>query len=387
MIRKKNVLQLITKLEIGGAQKHTIHTVEKLDKTKFNVFLVSSKDGPLNDYVRILHDVTFIELSELRREISLFNDIKVIFKLVKILKECKIDIIHTNSSKAGIVGRIAAKIARIPVIIHTIHGFGFHDYQPRILKQFYVTLERFTSQYTDQLIAVSSFTIKKGLAYKIGTEDKYITIHSGIVIEAFSNVKVQRESLKESLGIRDDETVIGCVGNFKPQKNPLDFVKMANIVVEEFPKTKYLLIGDGELRKEIQELIEEYQLQEYVILTGWRDDIPELMTIIDILVLPSLWEGLPQVFPQAMASGKPIVAINVDGAPEAIEHEVTGYLVNPNDYKKLAFYVQKLVGNPDLAKQMGMKGKDKVYPAFCVNKMVADISILYDEMIKKKGIV
>ena len=126
--------------------------------------------------------------------------LRVIFKLVKLLKEYKIDIIHTNSSKAGIVGRIAAKIARIPVIIHTVHGFGFHDYQPAIIKQLYVNLERFTSRFTDKLIAVSRFTIKKGLVNRIATEDKYITIHSGINIESFSNVNVNKEQFKREFG-------------------------------------------------------------------------------------------------------------------------------------------------------------------------------------------
>ena len=239
MLHKINVLHLITKLEIGGAQKHTIHTVEKLDKTKYNVFLVSSNDGPLNQHARSLNEVTFIELSELKREISLINDIRVIFKLVKLLKEYKIDIIHTNSSKAGIVGRIAAKIARIPVILHTVHGFGFHDYQPAIIKQLYVNLERFTSRFTDKLIAVSSYNVKKGLVNKIATEDKYITIHSGINIESFSNVNVNKEHLRGSLGIKGDEAVVGNIGNFKPQKNPLDFVKMANIVVGNFRKLSF----------------------------------------------------------------------------------------------------------------------------------------------------
>ena len=148
-----------------------------------------------------------------------------------------------------------------------------------------------------------------------------------------------------------------------------------------------MLIGDGELRDDIEQLIQECNLQNHMILTGWRNDIPELMSIIDILVLSSLWEGLPQVFPQAMASGKPIVATNVDGAPEAVEHDVNGYLVNPKDYNSLAFYVMKLLGNPTLAKEMGVKGKAKVFPTFCVNEMVADISKLYDEILKKKGVV
>lgn len=386
MFRKVNVLHLITKLEIGGAQKHTIHTVEKLDKTKYNVFLVSSNDGPLNDYARGLNEVTFVELSELKREISFFNDIRVIFKIVKLLKKYKIDIVHTNSSKAGIVGRLAARIARTPVIIHTVHGFGFHDYQSAMIKQLYVNLERFNSRFTDKLITVSEFTSKKGLVNRIATEEKYITIHSGINIQSFSNVNVNKKSLRESLGIKDDVAVVGNVGNFKPQKNPLDFVKMANIVVKKFPQTKFLLIGDGELRDDIERLIQKYNLQNNMILTGWRNDIPELMSIIDILVLSSLWEGLPQVFPQAMASGKPIVATNVDGAPEAVEHGVNGYLVNPKDYNNLAFYVMKLLGNPTLAKEMGIRGKAKVFPTFCVNSMVADISTVYDKILKEKGI-
>ena len=384
--RKYNVLHAITKLELGGAQENTLYTLKSLDRGRYNLFLAANDKGILVEKAKKMKDVKAFFIPELIRPINPVKDLIALIKLFRFCKRKRIDIIHTHSSKAGILGRWAARLAKVPIIIHTIHGWGFYPRQNFLKRRLFIFLEKITAKIADRLIADSQANIETGRQNKIGREEKYALIRNGIKPSRFQNVEVNITEKRKELGLEEDTKVVAMIACFKPQKAPLDFIKVANRVIKKRPKTQFLLIGDGELRPEIERLIKELNLEKKVILTSWRKDIPQILKIIDVLALTSRWEGLPRVFPEAMASELPIVATKVDGASEAVEEGVNGFLVSVGDIKGMAEKIITLLDNPEMAKEMGKKGRERVFPEFDIDLMVERIDNLYQGLIRSKGL-
>lgn len=382
---KTTVVHIITKLELGGAQQNTLFTVANLERSKYEPVLISGTRGILVDDAKKINGATVYLIPELVREIRPFQDVVAFLKIRRILKELKKPfsqmIVHTHSSKAGILGRWAARVSGIHLIIHSIHGFGFHDFQPSFLRAFYICMERLTSLVTTRFIAVSRATIEKGVAKRIFTRDKTVLIRSGIDIREFQDVTCDKVEKKKEWGLDAGCPLVAMIACLKTQKSPLDFVNVAKIVSDAIAPVRFLLIGDGVLRSEIEALIQKVGMEGKILLLGWRNDIPEILRCVDVLVLTSLWEGLPRVFPQAMASGVPVVATDVDGAPEAIEHGINGFLTPPKDVHAMAEKVIYLIRHPKEAQEMGKKGRDLV-DEFDIWKMLAQQQALYASLLK-----
>nr|NIQ17782.1 glycosyltransferase [Candidatus Aenigmarchaeota archaeon] len=323
---KIRVAHIITMLELGGAQQNTIYTVEHLDRDRYEPILISGPGGILDREVGNNPRIRCFFIRHLVRPISPLRDTLALISLYRLLKSKEVGLVHTHSSKAGILGRWAAHFARVPRIMHTYHGFGFNDYQNWWVRKLLIWLERVTARVTDKLVAVSGENIKKGLANGIGEEQQYTVIHSGIKNRAFSEINIDIDEKRREIGVEKNESVIGMIACFKPQKAPLNFIRLAERVCSIYSRARFVLVGDGELRPKIEKLIAELNLEKQVILTGWRRDIPQLIHIFDVLVLTSIWEGLPRVFLEAWACGKPVVATNVDGAREAIIDGKNGFL-------------------------------------------------------------
>jgi len=379
MVKRIKVCHIITMLELGGAQENTLYTCRHLNKDKFDVILIAGQGGILDK--QTIGIKTFF-VKTLVRQISPIKDIIAIKKIYKILKKEKPDIVHTHSSKAGILGRWAAHFAKVPTIIHTFHGFGFNDFQPYPVKMAYVLAEQRTAKITDKFIAVSYDNIEKGLKNKIGTRDQYTVIRSGIKLQEYQTaVDVARK--KKELGITN-EPVVGMIACFKNQKAPLDFIKTAELVCEKNPNTKFVLVGDGVLRAQIENEIEKLNLKNNVILTGWRNDIPELIKIFDVSVLTSLWEGLPKVVVQSMAAGVPVVATYIDGTKEVIEEGLTGFFVAPHEIGMMSERILRLLNDPDLRKQFAQEAKKKVQE-FDIDLMVSQQETLYTRILASQN--
>ncbi|MBA7510001.1 N-acetyl-alpha-D-glucosaminyl L-malate synthase [subsurface metagenome] len=378
-MRKYEVATIITKLELGGAQEIVIYTTENLNRDRYNPILISGCGGILDGEVKSNPRIKSFFIPQLIRVLNPIKDAITLMKIWRLLKSEKIDLVHTHSSKAGILGRWAAHFAGVPQIFHTYHGFGFNEYQKWWIRKAFIWVERVTAWITDKLIVVSSENVKKGLANRIGKKRQYEVIHCATNIKAFSEIKVDFDQKKREFGINSGSPVVVMIACFKPQKAPQDFIFLAHRVCQVLPSTRFLLVGDGELRPEVEELIRRFNLKEKVILTGWRRDVPEIMQIIDVLVLTSLWEGLPIVFAEAMASGKPVVATAVDGAKEAIIEGVNGFLVEPHNIEKFAERVIKLLRDRNLAQRMGREGKKMVYPTFDITHMLNRIEALYEK--------
>jgi glycosyltransferase involved in cell wall biosynthesis len=244
-------------------------------------------------------------------------------------------------------------------IIHTYHGFGFNDYQPFLLKWFYILLERFTALITTRFICVSEANRDKGIKLGLFRKDQSVLIRSGIDLERFATPQKNREEMRREIGISSEAPLATMIACFKPQKAPLDFVRTAALVKKEVTHARFLLVGDGVLRNEIEYARNKLGLEKELLILGWRRDIPEILNASDCLVLTSLWEGLPRVFPQAMCLGLPIVATRVDGATDIIDDGINGFLLPPHDVQGMAEKVCYLLKNPDTAREMGKKGKDR----------------------------
>jgi glycosyltransferase involved in cell wall biosynthesis len=379
------VVHIITKLELGGAQQNTLYTVSHLDKTEFIPILITGLEGLLvDDAKRLGIEAHF--LPSLVREINPVKDIQALFDIRRLLLSIKRSsqspiIVHTHSSKAGIIGRWAAYLAGIPVIIHTYHGYGFNDYQSILQRWFFIFLERLTAKITTRFIAVSKNNIEKGINAKIFSSDDVELIRSGIDISEFSDVKIDKAIKKKELGVELGKPLVGMIACFKPQKAPLDFVKAAHLVCQKMSDVRFVVAGDGELRPPMEELINSLDLKDKIKLLGFRRDIPEIMKCLDVFVLTSLWEGLPKVIVQAIAAGIPIVATEVDGSSEVIKNGINGFLVKPGDVEGIAEKIMYILQKPKDFK-FEISGLKSILDEFDINLMVKKQGKLYEALVK-----
>ena len=377
------VLQVITRLIVGGAQETAILIADMLDKSQWTVHLLSGPqtgaEGSLIENARERGIPLTIEPA-LRREVSPARDVQALVRLARFIRRGRYAVVHTNSSKAGILGRWAAYLAGVPIIVHTVHGWGHHDRQHPLVRHYYVTLERLTQRITDRLIVVSPRNTEKGLADGIGTPEKYVTIRSGVELERFRQPVRPRQAVRAALGIPPEAPIVGTVTRLSPQKAPLDFVEAAAQVAAARPDVHFVVVGDGPLRAEVEARVAALGLEGCVHLTGLRSDVPDLLHSFDAFALTSLWEGLPRVLPQAMAAGLPMVVTAIDGNAEAVTDGVNGLLVPPGGPRAFAAGLLRLLEDPALARRMGEAGQARA-EEFSADKMVQDVAALYEALL------
>ncbi len=379
------VLHPITRLIVGGAQENTMLTAARLDPARFQVEVLSGpqtgSEGSLIEEVR-QRGIPLVLLPQLVREINPGKDFVALWKLFRLIRQNRYSIVHTHSSKAGILGRLAAKLAGTPFIVHTVHGWSFHEYMPAPLRHIYILLERWMARFTDKLIAVAQCDIEKGLASGIGAPEKYSLIRSAIPLDEFNPERYARGEVRGALGIPQDALVIGNVGRFSAQKNPLDWVRVAGIVGRARPVTYFLLVGDGPLREDVEIGLKREGIAQRTILTGLRRDAARMMAAMDIFLLTSLWEGLPRVVPQAMAMGVVVVANRADGTSEAIRHGVTGYLCLPGDIESSAGYCIELVDSALKRRSIAVECQRYARKEFDLDAMIHKIDALYENFLE-----
>jgi len=381
-MHKINLLFVITKLELGGAQGHLLSLISLLEKAKYNIYLFTAKDGLLMEDSLSLDGVTLVKSKFLERPVNLINDFLVFIEICSFIKKHNIDIVHTHGSKAGILGRFAAKCTKVKAILHTVHGWSFNDYQNFLLKLLYIRLEKICARFSDRIIVVCEFDKKRGLIKGVGSNDKYCVIYYGINRLEFINKDV---NIRKELNI-DNNLVVGMVACFKPQKSPLDFIEVARLVNKIVPESRFLLIGDGILRKKIEAQITKLDLSKKIILTGWRRDIPKILSTIDVFLLTSLWEGVPISVLEAMAASKPVVATHTGGIEEVITSGVNGYLVSARNVVSLSERIIMLLANEKLREQIGENARKSLDSRFSQENMLRDTSLLYQTILNGKGV-
>jgi glycosyltransferase involved in cell wall biosynthesis len=383
------VVQSITNLSIGGATETVVMTCRFADRARFESAVLcgpqsNGEDTLLHETEKSGADVHVTP--DLRRDIHLARDLRAYAQMVDWMRRNECDIVHTHTSKAGILGRLAARKAGVPVIIHTAHGWGHHKHMSLHSRSLFVALERAAARMSHKIIAVSHSTRDRGLADGIGRPEQYAVIYSGIDIERYRDVQVDVCALRASLGIPPDAVVVGTVSRLSRQKAPEDFLEVAARSHARFPRARFVFVGGGPDRELFQEQIRAKGLEQVVFDLGYRLDVPELLRVFDVFLLTSLWEGLPRVFAQAMCASLPIVATRVDGAPEAVEDGVSGYFAEPRDCETLTARVLLLIQDCDMRARMGSRGLQRVYPTFCDRDMVRRIEGVYDECLVHAGL-
>ena len=379
------IIHVITKLEFGGAQQNTLYTVASLDRERFEPILLTGPGGYLMPEARDL-GLDLRTVPNMKRAIRPGTDAAAYRELGRLLEPYRDrpSIVHTHSSKAGILGRWAARKVRVPVIIHSIHGFGFTPAQSPPRRFLFRTAERLTSRVTDHFIAVSEANRIDGVRYGLFGPERCSVIRSGFNLDEFKEAEAMDDELRSELGAGPGAPLVLMVACLKPQKSPLDFARVASLVRREVPEARFLLAGDGELKDALLREVGRLDLDDVFFPLGWREDVPRLMKSSRVVVLTSRWEGLPRVIPQAKAVGRPVVATAVDGSVEAIRDGVDGYLCLPGDVDSMADRVVRLLKDQDLADRMGREG-NRVVDEFDQDTMVRKQEELYERLLKEKG--
>ena len=350
---------MITKLELGGAQKVTLMTLERLPRDTYDLGLVAGTEGLLNGRAEGLSDVTLHRVPSLVRNIHPFKDAWALIQLYRLFLREAPDIVHTHSSKAGILGRWAARLAGVPMIYHTAHGFGFNDDQPPLRRSFFIWLERLTKHMTTQFVVVSRSNERTAQRHGILRGNEAILCRDAIALHEY-RTPGPRGRQRENWNVPEGTLVVGMVACFKPQKCPTDFVDVAAQILTTRDDVHFVMAGDGELRSEVEDRARQHGIERHITLLGWQHDMPEVYRNLDVVVLTSLWEGLPCVFSEAMATGLPIVATRVDGAAEAIVDGKTGFLHEPHDIGGMAHSVGMLLSDARMRQSMGEAGRSRV---------------------------
>ncbi len=392
MKSKKNkirVLHLITRMIVGGAQENTLSTIDGLNRiADYELTLLT---GPaLGQEGNLLHKSPGFELeicSVLRRNINPIIDIIAFFQIYSFIKKNKFSIVHTHSSKAGILGRLAAKMANVPIIIHTIHGLPFFAEQSRIANKLYIFLEKFASRFTQTIICVSRSIIDEAIKAGIAPKEKFVKIYSGINLSHYRKDPEIKQAYRKRLGIPQDSLVIGKLARLFNLKGH-DFLLDALVLVKkEFPKIKLLLIGDGILRQKLEQKAKTLGLEDNIIFSGLirPEAVPYYLQCIDILAHTSLHEGLPRAVVQGFALQIPCVCFNLDGVKDIIKNYINGILVSPKNINELAQSLLKLLKDEKLRQQMGGNGNRLVREDFDAKTMVSEIDFVYRRLLKTKN--
>jgi glycosyltransferase involved in cell wall biosynthesis len=375
------VTHVITRLIIGGAQENTLATVLGLRQIPgLEVQLISGPTTGPEGSLEIQAGPLLV-VPELIRQVHPLKDLLALRKLESIFRRQKPDIVHTHSGKAGILGRMAAKRAAVPVIIHTIHGPSFGKFQGAAANLIFRAAEKHAARSTTHFVVVADAMRDQYLAAGIGKPEQYTKVFSGFATQPFLDAKDDPE-LRKKLGIMPGDFVVGKIARLFKLKGHDDLFAAAPELVRQNPKMKFLLIGDGEWRGRFERLAKTHGVERHFIFTGLvpPGEIPKYTGIMDALVHLSLREGLPRALPQALAAGKPVVAYDCDGAREACRDGDTGFLVPPGDLAALKDRLLKLAGDPALCKKMGEAGRNFVRENFPVEKMVHDIYNLYTKL-------
>lgn len=382
-MKKIKVLHLITRLIAGGAQGTALAIANGLDRNRFNVtFACGPQDFDTAMAARWDRDLMIIP--DLIREIHPIKDIKALAQLYLFLKKNKFDIVNTHTSKAGFLGRIASKLAGVPIIFYTPHGSIYRPfYFGPIATYFLSRLENFAVPFTDKIITCSVNEKKDLLGHNIGREDRYTTIYWGrkqpVSLKTPSDISIRQE-----FNIPEEAPLFGLIGRFVAEKGHLFCLEAFKKVLDSLPGAILLIVGDGPLRNDIESKIKEMCLGRNVIMTGHREDIAKILASLDISLHTSFCEGTPIAIMEAMFAGKAIIATAVGGIPEMIVDGESGILIPSGNSKALANAITALSRDKELARRIGEAAHKRAMERFTLEMMIENITKLYNDFIESK---
>jgi glycosyltransferase involved in cell wall biosynthesis len=363
------VIHLVEDLKIGGAERVIADIALGLDRKKYDarVWCVTRGGETAAELGQKGIDVQVLGISSYRNPLNTF-------KLTRQLKAARPDIVHTHGYFASVIGRIAARRAEIPVILAHVHS-TYWEYKKR-----HITIERKLSRFTHKIICCSRAVENFVKNTEKITDNKTIVIYNGVDEERFSPLK-SLPSIRAEWGMDEETAVVGTVSSLTPHKGHEYLIQAASLVLDTLPAAKFLIVGDGPLRQRLEDQAKDLNIHPAVIFTGTRKDIPEMLSLMDVFVLPShIREGLGIAIIEAMAAEKPVVATDIGGIPEVVNDSETGFLVDPGNPEALSKAIIELLQNPQRAKIMGEKGRNRVKEMFTTKKMLSDIEKLYQSL-------
>jgi glycosyltransferase involved in cell wall biosynthesis len=369
------VLHVITKF-FFGAGGNTLVSVLGADRSRYDVWVAGSSEGPLWERAE-RHGVKTVKLNRLHESISPVDDFLVLVELVRLIRRERFTIVHTHSTKGGVLGRVAAWLCRTPVIVHTIHGLSAHDFMTARRRFAYRAIERLMRPLTHEFLAVAPEVAREAVEHRLASPGAVSVVPSAVElarIPATADVSVRAE-----FGIPDDAPLVGTVGRLDFQKAPLDFVRMAALVAAEHPGTRFMMVGDGHLLDAAK--TEARREGVDIIFPGYRADAARIASSFDVFVISSLYEGLGRALTEALAAARPVAATAVNGVVDLIEPGSTGLLAPPADPGALARNVGWLLDHPAERRRMGEAGSARVRSLFEPGTMCSMIDETYARLL------
>ncbi|MBU1998284.1 MAG: glycosyltransferase family 4 protein [Candidatus Omnitrophica bacterium] len=382
--RRIKVIHVITRMDWGGSPDILRILFHYLDKDVFDLRLVMGKT---------LHpsQTTSIFLNKIKnrlevipwliREVNPIYDVGTFFRLVYLFIKYHPDIVHTHTAKAGALGRLAARIAGVPVVIHTPHGHNFYGYFNPLISWLIILAEKFLSFFCDKIIALTKLERDDYIKHRVADKKKFVLIYHGLELDKYEQAEFDRLVAKNSFKISEDTLVVGMIGRLEPVKGPQYFMDAAIKILSLNIDVVFILAGEGSMRRELQEKARQLSFQDKIIFTGWLHDTRSLFSILDILILPSLNEAVGMVLIEAQSQGIPVVATRVGGVPEVVKDQITGFLVPPARSDLLAEAALRLLNSRELRFQLGQAGRNWVKDKFNTTIMSENISNLYKQLI------
>lgn len=380
------VLHVITRLE-AGAGGNTLLSAAGMDRSRYETWIAAGAGGPLWAAARAA-GVRTVEVPGFGREVAPLADLRVLLRLVALLRRERFAVVHVHSAKAGALGRLAAVLCRAPVVVYTLHGRDpwwpapdgsatqLRDVMSRGLWLFLLA-ERLLRRVTHRFVAVAPTVARDGVLARVAAPGRVDVAPSAVDLDDIP--EEPDPAVRGELGIPDDVPLVGSVGRLDRQKAPADFVRMAAAVAATHPTTRFVLVGDGELRAEVEQLAERLGVD--VRVTGWRPDAARVASAFDVYVVSSLYEGVGRGVTEAMAAGRPVVATAVDGVVDLVLPGATGLLSPPRDPDALAAAVRWLLDHPAEAAQLGKQGRERVRALFAPARMCAVLDEVYSALL------
>jgi glycosyltransferase involved in cell wall biosynthesis len=367
---------------VTGVQTVTLEEFRRLDRLRFDPYIICQQPGPLTEAAE-REGIPCLFVPELQRSISPRQDWLALWRLHALFQEYAFDIVHTHSSKTGVLGRIAAYLADVPAVVHTVHGYAFPSARNALEKALFIAMEWISARCCGAMIVLKEHDRQIGRRYLHVPARRLHLLANGVDTDVYRPAdQMQRRRIRRTrLGIGDETTAIGMVGRLWQQKNPTCFVNAAAEVLRKRSDIQFFLLGDGELRETLDEQIRAYDIASHVHILGWVEDIPELLPSLDIFVLPSRWEGLSLALLEALSSGVAAVVSDIPGNSDIIAHEVNGLLFRDADADDLAEKLLRLVQEPGLRERLALRGRADVIANYRLEDRLLRVTDLYHRLL------
>jgi glycosyltransferase involved in cell wall biosynthesis len=387
--RPIRVLRAITRLNIGGPSIHTILLTHALDDgVAFSSTLVAGTtaehEGDMLD-LAASHGVKPVMLQSLGREVSPMDDLVSLARMVQLVRQLRPDVVHTHMAKAGTVGRMAARICGVPLIVHTYHGHVFHSYFSPLKTRVFVTIERALGMASSRLIVLGEGQRQEIASFGVAPLEKLVPIRLGLELHQFLDLGPFQGELRRDLGVSASTPLVGIVARLVPIKAHEVFLEAAARVHAAMPEVRFVIVGDGERRGELEALASELGVAQAVLWPGWRRDMPRVYADLDVVALTSRNEGSPVSLIEALASARPVVSTAVGGVPEVVVDGETGLTVPSGNANAVADAILRLLREPELAARLGAAGRRHVYPRYDASRLVDDVKNLYLHELALRG--